>query len=223
MSWLSDYIAARRKRRAELYKDRPWITPAYWLAVICSTIAMLYGYSRAVDYYFFVENADAAYFKNTLARKVEAGERTLRLDELVPYKDHFDSACMLRVPVGKDPTEYMSRFKGEPVEDIPWHFRTFLILQSKQTEKIIAFKIPEITTMPLPDTALYKSYERPKTFQTSLTLGRNISQTNPFYTCVSYGNAGFKVTGVTSPRNSARPETYSYRLSDIEDIKRDVQ
>lgn len=223
MSWLSDYIAARRQRRAELYKDRPWITPAYWLAVICSTLAMLYGYSRAVDYYFFVENADAAYFKSTLARKVEAGERVLRLDELVPYKEHFDSACMLRVPIRQNPTEYMSNFKGKLVKDIPWHFRTFLILQGAQTEKIIAFKTPEITTMPLSDTALYKSYERPKTFQKSLALGRNISQTNPFYTCVNYDNAGFKVTGVTNPRNTARPAEYYYSLSDIENVKGDVQ
>lgn len=185
MSWLSDYIAKRRQARAELYKDRPWMTHGYWLAVIAGTLAMLYGYSRAVDYYFFTESADAAYFKNALIEQVLAGKEAIYLRDVIPYKEEFETACFVYIPYQQDPTVYMAKFQGQPVKDIPWHFRNFFVLKTNDTERVIAIKNGEITTPPLPGTTWFGKE------QTDLSISANRRNPEKFFDCYPFKDAGF--------------------------------
>lgn len=227
MSWLSDYIAKRRQARAELYKDRPWMTHGYWLAVIAGTLAMLYGYSRAVDYYFFTESADAAYFKNAIAEGVLAGKETLYLRDLIPYKEEFETACFVTLPAQKDPTEYMTLFKGHPVEDIPWHLRLFLVLKGAESERTITFKSYTINTPPLLGTIAREDRRNPARakLQNKLQLSRthNINA-KEFYDCIDFATAGINVS-----KNEAQIpydksyKTVTYSLSPIQKIRGDTQ
>lgn len=215
MSWLSDYIATRRKRRAELYKDRPWITPVYWLAVICTTLAMLYGYSRAVDYYFFTENVDAAYLKNAITEQAFAEKEVLLLHDLIPYKEYFETACFIFVPIRQDPTTYMARFKGHAVDNIPWHFRSFFVLKSAEAERIIAIKNEEITTPPIPGTKLPNKKE-----QTSLFITDKRTNPDKFYTCAPFETAGFTLKRIHTSPNSPKYEMIFWSLSPFHDVSK---
>lgn len=222
MSWLSDYIAERRQARAELYKDRPWMTHGYWLAVIASTLAILYGYSRAVNYYFFTESADAAYFKNAIAEQVLAGKETLYLRDLIPYKEEFEKACFVFIPIQQDPTEYIAKFKGHPVEDIPWHLRHFLILKNAETERTIIFKTPKIPTPPLPGTLLRKDHQDPRLTkkQRGLQLNGSYSDnTSDYYQCSAFDKAAIIVNKTEAPLSyNHRYSTVTTSLSSLQEI-----
>ncbi len=222
MSWLSDYITKRRQARAELYNDRPWMTHGYWLAVIASTITMLYGYSRAVNYYFFTESTDAAYFKNAIAEQVLAGKETLYLRDLIPYKEEFETACFVFTPIQKDPTEYMAKFRGHPVEEIPWHLRKFLILKGAETERTIIFKTPTIQTPPLPGTILRENHQDPRIEKQQRGLQFSGSyKNNPtdYYQCSAFDRAAILVNKAEKPlSNNKRYKTVKLSLSALQEV-----
>ncbi|HEX2751572.1 MAG TPA: hypothetical protein VHP34_00395 [Alphaproteobacteria bacterium] len=222
MSWLSDYITKRRQARAELYKDRPWMTHGYWLAVIASTLAMLYGYSRAVNYYFFTESADAAYFKNAIAEQVLAGKETLYLRDLIPYKEEFETACFVFIPIKQDPTEYIAKFKGHPVEDIPWHLRNFLILKNAETERTIIFKTPTIQTPPLPGTMLWENFLDPRVSKQQQGLQLSGSYTDSYtdhYQCSAFDKAAILVERTEKLLSSnKRHNTIKISLSALQEV-----